>query len=228
MIEDDAAIAELMALHLGRAGFRVTGVDTARDAVNILRAQAFDLVVLDLGLPDFDGLSVCRQMRQRGPNRLTPVLVVTARHSEADVVLALEGGADAVMRKPFAPTELLWRVNGLLRRCQPTGSLDADRVAVLGTGMVIEVARRTVVVESVAIALTRQEFDLLLVLARQPGRIFSRRALGVRVWGDDAAIDDRAVDIAISRLRRQLAQVPSARDTIRTVRGAGYALIATE
>lgn len=223
LVEDDPSIAELMALHLTRDGHDVTHVTTAQQAVDTTASCAFDLVVLDLGLPDFDGVTVCRRVRREGQCRRAPLLVVTARHLEADTVLALESGADAVMHKPFAPAELRSRVRSLLRRWGEPAHGEA-RLPVLSVGAIqIDIARREISVAGTPLALTRQEFDLLLVFARHPHRVFSRRALAARVWGSDAQVADRAVDIAISRLRRAL--TPAAgRDLIRTRRGSGYAL----
>lgn len=223
IVEDDPSIAELIAVHLIHEGHEVTRVETAQRAVETTASKAFDLVVLDLGLPDFDGATVCRRVRREGQCQQAALLVVTARRLEADVVLALESGADAIMHKPFGSAELRWRVNALLRRSAVPGAPGRDTPVIRAAGLEIDVARREASISGVRLALTRREFELLLVFVRQPHRVFSRRALASRVWGAERMVTDRAVDIAISRLRRALLAQPGG-DVIRTVRGSGYVL----
>lgn len=223
IVEDDPSIAELIAVHLMHEGHDVIRVDTAQRAVETTAATAFDLVVLDLGLPDFDGATVCRRVRREGRCQHAALLVVTARRLEADVVLALESGADAVMHKPFGPAELRWRVKALLRRWELPGTPEREGPVVRAADIEMDPVRREASIGGVRLALTRREFDLLLVFVRQPHRVFSRRALALRVWGTGSTVTDRAVDIAISRLRRALLARPGG-DVIRTVRGSGYVL----
>lgn len=224
VVESDVALADLITACLRSDQHAATHVLNAAQALSIGSSTVFDVIVLNVFLPDCDGVALCRQMRRSGVNRRTPVLAVAARYSESDVVLALEGGADAVICQPFLPGELLWRVNGFLRRWQPAAGESADRIVVGAREIVIDVARRTVDVRDARVELTPREFAVLVLLARNIGRVFSRRALAVRVWGEDPDIRDRAVDIAIHRLRLQIERSPAAPTLIRTIRGRGYTL----
>ena len=224
VVESDSSLADLITEHLWSDHHAATHVVNAAQALSIGTSRVFDVIVLDLFLPDCDGVALCRQIRRSGVNRRTPVLVVAARYSESDVVLALEGGADAIMCQPFVSGELLWRVNGLLRCWQPHAPERANRMVVGAREIVIDVARRTVDVRGARVELTPREFALLVLLARHIGRVFSRRALAARVWGPDSDIRDRAVDIAIHRLRQPIERSPAAPTLIRTIRGRGYML----
>ena len=213
VVEDDPAIAELIALHLRRDGF---GVRVERDgpgglaAVRRLRPVA---VVLDVGLPGLDGIEVCRRLRAERDR--TPVLLVTARDDEVDRVTGLELGADDYVTKPFSPRELVARVRAVLRR----GPVwDGGEELVLGEVRVLP-DRRRVVVAGREVALTATEFDLLVHLARSPGRVFGREQLLSAVWGYAAGAGTRTVDVHVAQLRAKLRPA----DPVRTVRGVGYA-----
>jgi DNA-binding response OmpR family regulator len=224
VVESDRSLADLITEHLRSDHHTATHVVNAEQALSIGKSRVFDAIVLNVSLPDCDGVALCRQMRRSGVNRRTAILAVAARYSESDVVLALENGADAIMCQPFLPGELLWRVNGFLRRWQPPATESADRIVVGAREIVIDVARRTVDVRDARVELTPREFAVLVLLARHIGRVFSRRALAARVWGPDSDIRDRAVDIAIHRLRQQIERSPAVPTLIRTIRGRGYTL----
>jgi two-component system response regulator MtrA len=216
LVEDDPSIREITAIGLGAAGF---AVETAEDGVIALerfRAEAFDLVLLDLMLPRLDGYEVARQIRRTST---IPIVMLTARSEAIDVVVGLEAGADDYVRKPFELPELVARVRAALRRAGATSPEDAT----LRLGpLAIDVAGRTVTREGSDVPLTRTEFDLLLELARHPGQVLSRDVLLDRVWGYDYLGDSRLVDVAIQRLRAKVERDPAAPELIQTVRGAGY------
>ncbi len=221
LVEDDPSIREVTALGLRAAGFTVT---TAADGVEGLerwRADRPDLVLLDIMLPRLDGLEVCRAIRREST---TPIVMLTARGDTIDVVVGLESGADDYVRKPFEMPELVARVRAALRR--RTGDADADGASVetaiaLGD-LRIDLDGRTVERGGEEIPLTRTEFDLLVELARHPGRVFTRDVLLDRVWGYDYLGDSRLVDVAVGRLRSKVEADPAAPALVLTVRGAGY------
>ena len=209
VIEDDDEIAEPMVRGLERAGFEVHRVATGADA---LAADPADVVLLDLGLPDIDGLDVCRRLRETSP---IPILVVTARDEEADRVTGLELGADDYIPKPFSPRELAARIKAVLRRTE--SQADADEVIELGD-VVLDRGGREVTVAGEPVELTSKEFDLLACLIENGGIVCSRDQLLDRVWGMSYPGGTRTVDVHVAQLRRKLGRP----DLIRTVRGSGY------
>ena len=223
LVEDDPSIREVTALGLRAAGFTVA---TAADGVVGLerwRADRPDLVLLDVMLPRLDGLEVLRAIRH---DATTPVVMLTARADTIDVVVGLESGADDYVKKPFEMPELVARVRAALRRrvASSAGSGDGahgGEAVVLGP-LRIDPAGRTASLDGREVALTRTEFDLLLELARQPGRVLAREALLDHVWGYDFLGDSRLVDVAIGRLRAKVEADPANPALIVTVRGAGY------
>ena len=223
LVEDDPSIREVTALGLRAAGFTVA---TAADGVVGLerwRADRPDLVLLDVMLPRLDGLEVLRAIRH---DATTPVVMLTARADTIDVVVGLESGADDYVKKPFEMPELVARVRAALRRrvASSTGSGDGahgGEAVVLGP-LRIDPAGRTASLDGREVALTRTEFDLLLELARQPGRVLAREALLDHVWGYDFLGDSRLVDVAVGRLRAKIEADPANPTLIVTVRGAGY------
>jgi len=216
LVEDDPSIREVTAIGLTAAGF---GVTTAADGVEGLerfRADAFDLVLLDIMLPRLDGYEVCRQIRKTST---VPVVMLTARGDTMDVVVGLEAGADDYVRKPFDLPELIARIRAALRRAGAT----ADGAPELRLGsLVVDVAGRTVTRDGADVPLTRTEFDLLHELIRHAGQVLSRDVLLDRVWGYDYLGDSRLVDVAIQRLRSKIESDPASPELIQTVRGAGY------
>jgi DNA-binding response OmpR family regulator len=222
IVEDDASIRELLALHLGLEGFACVTLEDGREALRRTEQESFDLIVLDLMLPGVDGITLCRAIRRGGPNRDSLVLMLTARREEADKVLGLESGADDYLAKPFGIREFLARVAALLRRRRvPAEAGGADEVISVH-GIEIVPARLKVVVRGHQVELTRQEFGLLQVLATSPGIVFSREALLSRVWRDDTFVTDRSVDALVKRLRRKIEQDPASPVLLLTVWGTGY------
>jgi two-component system phosphate regulon response regulator OmpR len=215
LIEDDARLAEMVSEYLGEAGFRVSVVDRGKAGLERLTREPFDALVLDLMLPDMDGLEVCRQLRARSG---TPVLMLTARGDAMDRVVGLEMGADDYLPKPFEPRELLARLRAILRR-RPSG----DPSAVLRFGRLqIDRDARVVRVDGDQKSLTGHQFTLLAALAERAGRVLSRDALMDLVKGEPLEAFDRSIDVHISRIRAAIEDDPRKPRRILTVRGAGY------
>ena len=220
VVEDEAVIADVVRRYLTAAGFGVTVVGTGREAMAAIARDRPVAIVLDIGLPDADGLDLCRRLRAAGD--WTPVLFVTARDEDVDRILGLEMGGDDYLVKPFNPRELLARVRAVLRRS--AGS--PMSAPVLSAGRVrVDPGRRRVWVEPPAddgdrneIDLTATEFDLLEFLVRHPGRVFERSGLLSSIWGYQSAAGARTVDVHVAALRAKLGDA----SPIRTVRGVGY------
>ena len=221
VVEDDAHISELVCLHLGLEGYLCEAVASGTDGLKRLNDRPFDVVVLDLMLPGLDGIAVCRAMRRQGPNRRSPVLMLTARREESDTVLGLESGADDYLTKPFGVRELVARVNALSRRAHDSAE-HAEERAVSVRGLELDPARRAVKVRGVPVEMTRQEFGLLYVLASSPGIVFSRERLLRRVWQDQAFVTARSVDTLVKRVRRKIEVDPAEPRLLQTVWGDGY------
>jgi DNA-binding response OmpR family regulator len=226
VVEDELSVRELLRLHLDLAGFEIEESADGRDALRRLRERAFNLVILDVMLPGIDGVSLCRAIRADGPNRHTPVLMLTARDTESDKVLGLESGADDYLTKPFGIRELLARVGAIMRRHQREEDHPA-RVAGRTSVASVELdpERREAIVRGAPVELTRQEFDLLYQLARRPGIVYSRAALLQHVWSDDTYVTERTVDTVISRLRRKIERDPQDPELILTAWGVGYKFV---
>ncbi|MEP6851261.1 MAG: response regulator transcription factor [bacterium] len=216
VVEDEAAIADLIRLHLSRAGY---GVHVERDgavALQAVRTVRPSAIVLDIGLPGLDGIEVCRRLRADGD--WTPVLFVTARDDEVDRVVGLELGADDYLTKPFSPRELVARVGVVLRRS--AGRPDERPTAVRVGAVELDPAAHRVHADGREVALTATEFDLLSFLMRRPGRVFSREQLMSQVWGYSAVAGLRTVDVHVAQVRSKLGSA----SPIRTVRGVGYSV----
>ena len=223
VVEDEAAIRELLRLHLELAGFLLEETGDGRAALDAARARPFDLILLDVMLPGLDGVSVCRAIRRDGPNQATPILMVTARDGEADTVLGLESGADDYVTKPFGVRELMARVSALLRRHDRQSERGQPADAILQSAhLVLDRDRRNATVRGEPIELTKQEFDLLYLLAARPGVVFGRAALLQQVWSGDTYVTERTVDTVISRLRRKIERDPQDPEMLLTAWGVGY------
>ena len=223
VVEDDVAIRGLLQLHLGLAGFDVEEEFNGRSALDRARRTRFDLLVLDVMLPGLDGVSVCRALRTAGANIETPILMLTARDSEADTVIGLESGADDYLTKPFGVRELQARVLAVTRRHgrpEPAPA-PAEGPTVLAPGVTLDVARREVLVQGEPVELTRQEFDLLHHLASHRGIVFSRTRLLETAWTNET-YTERTVDTVVSRLRKKLERDPKNPELILTAWGVGY------
>ena len=223
LLEDDPAIARTVAYALEREGLAVTHSLLVHDARQQMRQQPFDLLVLDVGLPDGSGLDLLRELRGTAATAALPVLVLSAHGEEIDRVLGLELGADDYLAKPFSPRELSARVKALLRRA----GTQAVAVAAAAPAPLFhdDEAGQRISLRGQPLALTRREYRLLACLLRGAGRIHSREALLAAAWGDDSESTDRTVDTHIKTLRAKLREVDPAREYISTHRGMGYALV---
>ena len=231
VIEDEPAIADVIRRYLVSDGFTAHLVRTGADGLGALRRERPVAIVLDIGLPDVDGLTLCRELRAAGD--WTPVVFVTARDEDVDRIVGLEAGADDYLVKPFHPRELLARLRSVLRRAGPSpvgtaevltnGRLRVDvrsrRVHLDPDPSSVASSAASTTVEPTEIALTATEFDLLVHLMRRPGQVFERPSLLSSVWGYAATSGARTVDVHIAALRAKL----GAASPIRTVRGVGYA-----
>ena len=223
VVEDEGNIRDLVCLHLGVEGFTCIPASTGSQALDLANQQAFDLMVLDLMLPEIDGVSVCRAVRRGTVNRDVPILMLTARREESDKVLGLDSGADDYLTKPFGIRELLARVRALLRRGRLGASGAADDAGPLVYEHIeMDPARRRVRVRNKEVDLTAQEFNLLYVLLSRPGIVFSREALLSRVWKEQTFVTVRSVDTLVKRLRRKIEEEPADPAVILTVWGTGY------
>ncbi len=216
VVDDEAPILDLVRGYLERDGFEVATAADGPAGLAAVRANSPDVVILDVMLPGLDGIEVCRQLRTFSS---AYVLMLTARGEEIDRIMGLTVGADDYLVKPFSPRELVARVKALLRRPR-----EAATAAAGPAGLEIDEARRAVRVDGAAVDLTTLEFDLLAVLARDPGVVVRRQALLDRVWGIDFVADDHLVDVHVGNLRRKLGDDPARPRFVETVRGVGYRL----
>ena len=215
LVEDDARLASMVADYLGEAGFRATIAGTGAEAQRQLRHEGFDAVILDLMLPDTDGLDLCKAIRAQSS---IPLLMLTARGDPLDRVIGLELGADDYLPKPFEPRELLARLRAILRRQR---SLDPAEVLHFGR-LDIDRGARQVRVDGQEKPLTAHQYTLLLALAERAGRVLSREALMDLTKGSELEEFDRSIDVQISRIRAAIEDDPKKPRRILTVRGAGY------
>ncbi len=221
LVDDEPNLRHTVSYNLRREGHEVLAVADGESALATARAQAVDLVILDLMLPGIDGLEVCRRLRERNA---VPIIMLTARDSEVDRVVGLEMGADDYLAKPFSMRELLARVKAVLRRADlaraAAGAQAPDRIQ--ADGLTIRLSHRRVEVDGVEVALKPREFDLLAFLARHPGQVFSRAQLLAQVWGYDYAGDTRTVDVHVRSLRTKLGDRADTPRWLETVWGVGY------
>ena len=218
IIEDEPSIADVVSLYLRRAGFKVVIARDGESALEILKAQLPDLIVLDLMLPKVDGLEITRWLRDRSD---VPIIMLTARREEADRIAGLEMGADDYVVKPFSPQELVSRVRAVLRRTQPKTESQDDQ-ALIFHNLQIDPLTRIVSVDGEELTLTAKEFDLLWLLASHSRQVYTRVQLLDRIWGRSDYIDPSTVTVHIRRLREKIESDPSNPDRIQTVWGIGY------
>ncbi|MEQ1754757.1 MAG: response regulator transcription factor [Micropepsaceae bacterium] len=215
LIEDDIRLARMVEDYLSEAGFRVMHAASGKAGIEMSRRDSFDAIILDLMLPDIDGLEVCRTVRTQAQ---TPILMLTARGDSMDRIVGLEMGADDYLPKPFEPRELLARLRAILRRTQ---GAPASNVLKFGR---IEIDRdaRDVRVDGASRSLTSYQFDIVLAMAERAGRVLSREALFDIVKGESIEAFDRSIDVHISRIRSVIEDNPKKPRRVLTVRGAGY------
>jgi two-component system alkaline phosphatase synthesis response regulator PhoP/two-component system response regulator ResD len=219
VVDDEKNIVQLARLYLGNEGFRVEEAYDGKQALDKARAVNPDLVVLDIMMPEMDGLSVCRELRKTSS---VPVIMLTARDEDVDKIVGLEVGADDYMTKPFNPRELVARVKAVLRRSQ--GAVNPETV--LETGNIrLDPARREVTIDGNAVTLRAKEFDLLTAFMRHEGLVLDRERLLSMVWGQDFYGDTRTIDVHVAWLREKLS---GATARIQTVWGVGYKLVVDE
>jgi two-component system phosphate regulon response regulator PhoB len=224
IVDDEPAQLELLRYNLEKAGFNTVQADNGQRALELVAEADPDLVVLDWMMPEASGIDVCRELRARSATRLLPIILLSARGEEGDRALGLDTGADDYITKPFSPRELVARVKALLRRARPSLLQDVMQFE----DLVLNPDTMRVTRNDEAIDLGPKEFRLLCVLMERPERVFSRAQLLDKVWGHGVYVEERTVDVHMSRLRRALNKpafggAPRP-DIIRTVRGTGYAL----
>lgn len=217
IIEDEKDIIELVQYNLEREGYKVVYFIKGEDALEYLDKEVPDLVILDLMLPGIDGLETCRLIKQDSKTKNVPILILSAKGEESDVVVGLQLGADDYVTKPFSPKVLLARVKALLRRLS-TSALEQEDIRQFGD-LKINFPKHKVSYRSQSIELTAIEFNILEFLSRSPGRVFTRDQIMDGVWKDGKFIIDRAVDVHIRALRKKMGD---AADLIETVRAVGY------
>jgi DNA-binding response OmpR family regulator len=217
IVEDEVSLAETIAFNLREEGYAVVTVHDGLVAVETIRQEQPDLILLDVMLPGIDGMEICRLLRRQSDT--LPILMLTAKAREIDKVIGLEVGADDYITKPFGMLELIARVRAALRRAKRASS---DQEIFRGHGIELNTAKHEVVIQGVIIELRLKEFDLLRVLMANPGRVLERAILLDRVWGEDEFIDQGTLDVHIRRLREKVEEDPGNPKRVLTVRGIGY------
>ena len=217
VIDDEKDLLELLEYNLSKEGYQVSGLTSGEAALKAVRINPPDLIVLDLMLPGIDGMELCRILKNDPHTRHIPILMLTAKSEESDVVVGLEVGADDYITKPFSPKVLMARIRTALRR--KTEVISDDSTIINIHNLVIDPGRYQVLKNGTPVDLTRTEFQLLHFLARRTGRVYSRFDIINGVKGDDAVVTDRTVDVQIAGLRKKLG---TAGQLIETVRGVGY------
>lgn len=220
VVDDEIPLTGVIGSYLEREGFQTAVAHTGPDAVDRARALSPDLIILDVMLPGFDGIEVCRRVRQFSD---AYIIMLTAKDEEMDKVLGLSMGADDYLVKPFSPRELIARVRAMLRR--PRTSEDAATVSHQVAGIILEPQARHLTVDGTPVELTRTEFDLLAALMEHPKAVLTRRQLIDAVWGPGWYGDEHVVDVHIGHVRDKLGDDAASPRYIRTVRGVGYGMV---
>jgi two-component system response regulator RegX3 len=220
IVEDESSFSEAISFLLGKEGFETDVAENGRIALELFKSHAYDLVLLDLMIPEISGIDVCRAIRTTS---MVPIIMLTAKDSEVDKVVGLELGADDYVTKPYSSRELVARIKAVLRRGIPE-SADADsNSAIQVAGRIrMDVERHQVTVNEVLINLPLKEFELLEFLLRNEGRVLTRGQLIDRVWGGDYYGDTKTLDVHIKRLRSKIEEDPANPQLIQTIRGLGY------
>ncbi len=222
LIEDDSAVRDVLAEHFRKAGFTVHQASNGVDGLVREGEASPDVILLDLMLPDIDGVEVCRRLRTRTH---TPILVVTARTDEADAVEALGAGADDFVRKPFQAREIVARARALVRRAREYAKAAMAEETMDFGPLLIDATKHEVVVRGESVRFTPKEFELLQLLARNAGKMMHREELLEVIWGYDSSIDSRTLDVHVGRVRAKIEPNPREPKTIITVPGVGYKFV---
>jgi phosphate regulon transcriptional regulator PhoB len=217
VVDDENPIVEAVAYNLRKEGFQALTASDAEQCLEVARAEKPDLIILDVMLPSASGFDVCRMLRKQND---VPIIMLTARAEETDRVVGLELGADDYITKPFSMRELMARVKTVLRRTH-TGAISTESIVKVGN-LTVDPNRYEVTLGDKRIELSPKEFDLLRFMATHPGQVFSRQSLLDRVWGADAYVEDRTVDVHIRWLREKIEVNASRPERLLTVRGVGY------
>ncbi len=221
VVDDEEDILELIEYNLEKEGYTVKTVKTGEECLSIVEKLSPEIVILDLMLPGLDGLEVCKRLKQSEPTRTVPVLMLTAKSEDSDIVSGLELGADDYITKPFSPKVLIARVRAVLRRASEQASEKPKETKIRVHDIVIDVSRHEVACSGEMVALSATEFGILEFLARNPGWVFSRNKIIDTVKGKDYPVTERSVDVQILGLRKKLGDQGK---YIQTVRGVGYRL----
>ena len=226
LIEDDSRLAEMIVDYLDNSGFKVTIANTGQYGLQLQKSRGFDAVLLDLMLPDIDGLEICRQLRAKDS---VPILMLTAKGEPLDRILGLEIGADDYLPKPFEPRELLARLKAILRRGSIASFENQRQEPVLTFGSLeIDANSMEVRLNDKKCDLTTHQFNLLKVMAERAGRVLSRNAIMNALKGNDLEAFDRSIDVHISRIRAEIEEDPNNPRRVITVRGVGYVFARTQ
>jgi two-component system response regulator RegX3 len=221
VVDDEPSVRESVGYALEQEGFQVTLAEDGEDAEGKLSNGDYDLLILDIMMPGKSGLDICREVRSRSP---VPIILLTAKDAEVDKVVGLEVGADDYVTKPFSVRELLGRVRAQLRRRELDRSDGAEGTAIESGPVTIDLARHLVTVRGEPVNLTRSEFQVLRLLAENPGQVFSRKEIMEELWQTEFRGDVRACDVHISNLRQKIERDPQEPELVLTVRGVGYKL----
>lgn len=216
VVEDDKHISKLVSYNLENEGFESVVCESGEKALELLNVGSFDLIVLDLMLPEMDGLEVCRSVRQNKDSSHIPIIMLTAKGEEVDRIVGFELGADDYVVKPFSPRELVLRIKAILKREQPK---EGDKSLLKAGGLRVDISRHRVTVDEEEVCLTPMEFNLLVTLMQRKGHVQSRDILLDQVWGFIVDVTTRTVDTHVKRLRQKLGNEGR---RIETVRGVGY------
>jgi two-component system alkaline phosphatase synthesis response regulator PhoP len=223
VVDDETAIATLLQYNLQQNGYEVTVASDGLSAYQKAKEQQFNAILLDLMLPEMDGMTVLKQLRQDKVN--TPIILVTAKGDEFDRVLGLELGADDYITKPFSPREVVARLKAVLRRSQvSTDTNKTDEMVISIQDLIINDSKKTVMKENSVLSLTPREYDLLLYFAQRLGRVIDRETILTAVWGYEYTGESRMVDMHISNLRDKIESNPKTPKILKTVRGFGYTM----
>ncbi|WP_232683673.1 response regulator transcription factor [Leuconostoc mesenteroides] len=223
VVDDETAIATLLQYNLQQNGYEVTVASDGLSAYQKAKEQQFNAILLDLMLPEMDGMTVLKQLRQDKVS--TPIILVTAKGDEFDRVLGLELGADDYITKPFSPREVVARLKAVLRRSQvSTDTNKTDEMVISIQDLLINDSKKTVMKENIVLSLTPREYDLLLYFAQRLGRVIDRETILAAVWGYEYTGESRMVDMHISNLRDKIESNPKAPKILKTVRGFGYTM----